>query len=508
MEYVTTKEISKIWGVSNRRVNFLCNSGRIAGAYKNGLMWLIPENAKKPSDRRKKKIVLSSEKVSQLESYQKIYEDSLNKEYKKNNGIYYTPYELIDLMYSDIDISEDDIILDPCCGFGGFIIKAIENGLTNVYGVDNNKETVNEIVDLLKTDTIIHYDSINNSASNTLSELGIQNPDVIIGNPPYVPHGSIFGNLFVGSIIRSLDMLKDNGILSYIIPKNFLHISTYNELRKVILSEYQVVTIVDLGIYFKNVRGEQIVLTIKKSKPSSETLITFKKLEDRSFIVKNKIKQKLFTDVIRFFMSSEELNVYEKLSSTYQNLEDFCKGYIGRGRSKDKFAINGKDIRKFGFKNRTVPNLGNKIFIQNIYSAESGIIGSFAGDLEAKETVTVITDGSTEICLYLVGILHSRLINYYLYKYCFNCSKLTAHTDKKYISQIPIVISNDENFELLINYVKKLQTLYYMGPEWHSAFELLNDLVYKIYRLNATEKIFIENYMKNIQSARWNNYEK
>ena len=103
--------------------------------------------------------------------------------------------------------------------------------------------------------------------------------------------------------------------------------------------------------------------------------------------------------------------------------------------------------------------------------------------------------------------MHSRLINYYLYKYCFNGSKLTAHTDKKYISQIPIVIANGDNFNILISYVKDLQILEYLGIEWHNTFELLNNLVYEIYGLNYKEKSFIENYIKSIQSARWNSDE-
>ena len=104
---------------------------------------------------------------------------------------------------------------------GSFIIGAIKHGYKNVYGVDNDKNAVEYISKTLKTDRIIHYDSINNSAESTLVKLGIQNPSLIIGNPPYVPFGSVFGNLFVGSIIRSLDMLKNDGLLSYIIPKIF-----------------------------------------------------------------------------------------------------------------------------------------------------------------------------------------------------------------------------------------------------------------------------------------------
>lgn len=503
LEYVTSKEIAEIWGVSNRRVNTLCNDGRVIGAYKNGLMWVIPKNAKKPEDERKAKSHFSDLQLEELSEIQSNYEKALDKEFKKNNGIYYTPYELVELMFDDLRMPEDSVVLDPCCGMGSFLVGAQKRGYKNTYGVDNDQDTVDYISNLLNTDKIVFHDSINNSAENTLAKLGIQKPDLVIGNPPYVPHGSMFGNLFVGSIIRSLDMIKKDGFLSYIIPKNFLHVTTYQELRKVLLANYQIVSIIDLGIYFKNVRGEQIVLTIKNAKPTSESKITFKELSNGSFVEGAKINQSIFTNIIRVYMSDYELTIYDKLSSTYENLEYYCQGYIGRGRSKNVKAISGKDIKKFGFKDQEVPAEGNRIFIQNIYSSESGIIASFAGGLEAKETVTVITDSNPDECKYLVGLLHSRLINYYLFKYCFNGSRLTAHTDKKYISQIPIVISNDEKYQQVIHFVNELQIIEYLSDIWYETFEKLNKVIYEIYGLDQHEENFIETYMKSIQSTRW-----
>lgn len=54
MDYVTTKEISTRWGISDRRVLQYCNAGRIDGAVKMGNTWIIPKDAKKPIDRRLK----------------------------------------------------------------------------------------------------------------------------------------------------------------------------------------------------------------------------------------------------------------------------------------------------------------------------------------------------------------------------------------------------------------------------------------------------------------------
>ena len=52
MEYISVQEASKKWGISKRRVQVLCSSGRIIGVSRIGNMWLIPKEAKKPRDAR------------------------------------------------------------------------------------------------------------------------------------------------------------------------------------------------------------------------------------------------------------------------------------------------------------------------------------------------------------------------------------------------------------------------------------------------------------------------
>lgn len=54
MEFMSAKEASDKWGISKRRVQVLCAERRIDGAVKVGMMWVIPLDAKKPDDRRRK----------------------------------------------------------------------------------------------------------------------------------------------------------------------------------------------------------------------------------------------------------------------------------------------------------------------------------------------------------------------------------------------------------------------------------------------------------------------
>jgi len=54
MNYITIKEASEKWGVTDRQVQLLCKKGAVEGAQKFGRSWMIPENAQKPQDGRTK----------------------------------------------------------------------------------------------------------------------------------------------------------------------------------------------------------------------------------------------------------------------------------------------------------------------------------------------------------------------------------------------------------------------------------------------------------------------
>ena len=52
MQYMTVKQASERWGVSDRRVRVLCADGRIEGVIQKGRSYLIPADALKPIDGR------------------------------------------------------------------------------------------------------------------------------------------------------------------------------------------------------------------------------------------------------------------------------------------------------------------------------------------------------------------------------------------------------------------------------------------------------------------------
>lgn len=52
--HMTVKEAAKKWNISDRRVRILCAEGKIPGVAREGRIWMIPADAKKPEDGRYK----------------------------------------------------------------------------------------------------------------------------------------------------------------------------------------------------------------------------------------------------------------------------------------------------------------------------------------------------------------------------------------------------------------------------------------------------------------------
>jgi hypothetical protein len=81
--FMTVKQASEKWGISDRRVRILCAEGKISGAYQEGRAWKIPIDAVKPTDRRyKSKESLLSQierKKEELDSKRPLTEGELSR---------------------------------------------------------------------------------------------------------------------------------------------------------------------------------------------------------------------------------------------------------------------------------------------------------------------------------------------------------------------------------------------------------------------------------------------
>ena len=445
------------------------------------------------------------------------YEISLDNEFKKNNGIFYTDLELAENMVNFLKIPQEYSIIDPCCGTGSFIHTLEKKGYGNIVGCDFDANTVKKCQELTNINNIFKIDTIGQSGTQVLNEIKKDSFDYVIGNPPYAPINAKVNinssnefkdkvansgnNLFIAALYRAFEISKKEGYISVIVPKNLLHISAYKKIRELILKEKSIISIVELGIHFKTVRGEQIILTLQNCY-KQDNKIKFYSYNKGKIVFLSEVPQEYYKNEIIVFTNNKEVLLYNKLLNNYKTLENVCVDNIHRGRDKGKGAIRGKQIRKYGFKDQKVPTEGNQIFIQNIFSAESGIIASYAGNLRASETVTIVKLKDAYYSKYILGILNSRLCNYYLIKFIFNNSRLTIHTDAKYLNKIPIV-KNTKYINDVVDLVNEIENVEYMKKEWFELNEKINKLIYKIYRVKTSDVKYIEKEMKQISSIKW-----
>lgn len=197
----------------------------------------------------------------------------LSKEEKKEYGIFLTPLTTIqkNIEFLTPYIKDGISVLEPSCGSCHFIFSLLEKYDLNITGVEFNKKIFDSIAKY-ETDKVrlYHRDFIKFGELDTY--------DLIIGNPPYfvmkktdVPsmyHKYFDGrpNIFIIFIIKSLNLLKKNGILSLVLPKSFLNCLYYNKTRKYIIENYKILTIIECADEYLDTKQETIILIVQNKK--------------------------------------------------------------------------------------------------------------------------------------------------------------------------------------------------------------------------------------------------
>jgi tRNA1(Val) A37 N6-methylase TrmN6 len=198
----------------------------------------------------------------------------LSKTIKQASGIYFTPPSMI---LDNIKLLEPYIqsitnVLEPSCGSCEYISALIKKyNHLKITGIELNKTIY---------DSIKEFDTSNVKLYNEdyLNYESIECYDLIIGNPPYFvmkkekvdkSYYKYFEgrpNIFILFIIKSITLLKENGIISFVLPKNFLNCLYYDKTRHYINKHFQILDIVEC-VSSKYIETQQptILLIIKKA---------------------------------------------------------------------------------------------------------------------------------------------------------------------------------------------------------------------------------------------------
>ena len=232
---------------------------------------------------------------------------SIDKIKKKEKGIYFTSIGTVNktLEYLEPYMEKVDTILEPSCGSGEYV-----NGITNVY--DNLQidciEYYKPIYDSIKSfEKSIMNSSVNiyNEDYLTSNSIGQNKYDLIIGNPPYFvmkktdvekKYWDYFDgrpNIFILFILHSLEKLQPNGILSFILPKNFLNCLYYDKTREYIAQNFTIIVIDECSDDFIETKQETILFIIQNKIPhkSSNTKYVLYHSEYTIFGIENNINE-------------------------------------------------------------------------------------------------------------------------------------------------------------------------------------------------------------------------
>lgn len=186
--------------------------------------------------------------------------------------------------------------------------------------------------------------------------------DVVIGNPPYITKiqdssfkNYLMGNfktsqyqldLYVAFIEKSVDLLKQGGLLSFITPNSWLKNMMFSELRKFALENLNILEIVaNMPSVFTEASVDSAILTAEKN--NQNQLINIIKLSENSFNITHTADSKRFHTnerlVFDIEMDNTKANIIHKMRKNKESLQQICD--ITRGVNPyDKARGQSKDI--------------------------------------------------------------------------------------------------------------------------------------------------------------------
>ena len=391
----------------------------------------------------------------------------------KELGQFFTPKLISEYMVKLSTTTKNGNILEPSCGEGVFLNSLIENGFKNIDAYEYDT-TLNN-----KSSIPITYESFINQDID-------KKYDLIIGNPPYIRwknlkeelkeelnnnelwqsyFNSLCDYLYI-FILKSIDILKDNGELIFITPEYWMHTTHSNTLRNYMIENGYFETIIHFSEtpIFDGVNSSIIIFKFIKSKNKLKN-IKFVEYNSRKKIDAS-IVDKIYNNISFKDISYKEIPQFKKdakwLLAT-QDIIDELKTYENNCISNDKLLNN--TFYTIG----DISNIGNGMV--------SGLDKAFQLNnenlnltpLEEKSTIKVLKAKS------LSSYIHSEYT-----KYIFITENIT---EQDFLTNYPNFYNH------LLEYKEKLNKRYNYNRDikyWEWVF-LRN---YNLFKLD-TKKIFI-----------------
>lgn len=286
----------------------------------------------------------------------------------KKKGQIFTPWNIANCMVSLIsDNNKNKEILEPSFWKGVFFDFLLKKWFLNLHGVELDYNLYTEVLKKYNNITLIN-DNFFNYKENKFN--------VIIWNPPYIENNEInedtkkilseYNNIDNGEwdlyyyfIYHSINLLKENGELIFIVPVWFLTNTYANTLRNFIYEQWQIKDIFILGehkIFNNKVSVETLIFKFKKTLQKEKDNINvytikddikkLNKIEDINFNLFDKKVLSHFKkkDIIWNINNEENLN-YQKNINKYFDVYVWCVSWYDKA-----YKITEEDIKKLNNK--------------------------------------------------------------------------------------------------------------------------------------------------------------
>ncbi len=466
-----------------------------------------------------------------------LYQSLLVEGKKSQSGSYYTPEIIVNEIIKDYT-KKDSKVLDPCCGTGQFLLafaEIVENP-ENIYGVD-----IDEIaVRIARLNILIKYKNQNFVPNivckNTLFEIGnydlfslndenIRDFDVIATNPPWGFHFSksdidrlkkSFPKItslesFSFFLKKSIDLLRDDGTLSFILPESILSVKTHKDIREIILINTHIQKVSYLNRVFKNVFTPVIRLDLKKSKKENNQIEIRK--DEAAYTAKQSKWENNQDFVFDIHANGADTAIIDKIynvhHTTLAGQADWAlgivtgnnKAYIASEKQKDFEEIyKGKDVEKLVLSNPSnyinfTPEKFQQVAPIEKYRAKEKLIYRFiskylvfAYDDKQKLTLNSANVVIPKISDYPIKVI-AALLNSSPYQFIFQKKFSSIKVLRSHIEQMPLPLWNKKIFDNIIELVDET-------VKNNEKFEILDNYIMKQYSLSPQEINYIKKFNK------------
>ena len=303
--------------------------------------------------------------------------------------------------------------------------------------------------------------------------------DAVVGNPPYGAElndeerqylqrgfGISLTDTAALFILLKKRLLKPHGLGGYIVPKPLLYNSNWQETRDKIINELSIAC--DCGKVWPEVKLEQVICVLEKSSDSPD-YISASRNEDK-ILHFGRLNKKLCSD-FQFILSNvspPEVKLAQKMKLSECYLGNIFKNQRGAMLQSAVSAgagyysvLGGKQIGRYCVAELTKGRIAkasvnddkafvkqNSVLVQNIVAHIQNPVDhiqiiatvlpkELQGNSIILDTVNQLSVSKPFSSLFVAGLLNSKLINWFTYRFIFARAIRTMHFDAPVTDRIP-----------------------------------------------------------------------